>query len=271
MLEIVNWENPSGGQIEIALYGMRNPLESWGKHDSDFGDCRKTPAECIGENNLGLARRLISAGPEHRKFLRQIPITAEITAPEYFWRQMDQYKVSTVTDSTSQIHTLLKREFRCDDFSADYTFDEDSPIEIAWDEIVPSRVFGSVIAALNKLRRDYLEAEDPKVKEFIWHEVLELVPQSFNYTKTWSGNYETLFTICSQRAGHKLGEWGEFIHWALDEVYCFRELCLEGLLKSPNFREFHTRECWKPGEPIDGSAEIHAIAVEDGDWVKVGN
>lgn len=219
---------------------MRNPLSSWFRGDShvvtrqnlngeadwyidgnwvDPSNLSETERSLItgatqkaglmgsfamGEKDMTLATRLTASGSEHRKFLRQLPVIMDIEAPLYWWKQMDQYKVGTVTDSCSTMHTLTKAPFKVFDFSVDFN---DLPEFGGW-------FVNEVIGALNKLRDAYNETGD----KVYWETINQLLPQSYNQRRTWSANYETLRTICKQRSGHKLGEWSEFIEFVRTRV-----------------------------------------------------
>lgn len=248
MLTFENIVTPSPEQFKIVIHGMRNAFKSWEKGDSIICDdvCMEKEAcynDCpyvdhwedeppysipicgieneeekvfvLGENDKQRLLDLCKAGdPSHRKVLRQLPVIMDIKAPLYWHKQMDQYKVGTVTNSTSQMHTLLKRPFKVSDFSFDRLYDSES-----------GQVVGDyIIDVLNILREAYFDPENKERKDMIWHQILELIPQSFNYTRTWSGNYETLVNIIKQRKGHPLVEWKQFIDLALENVPYLREI-----------------------------------------------
>lgn len=176
----------------------------------------------IGPNDMKLAQTLIKAGPEHRKFLRQIFVSVDITAPLYWWKQMDQYKIGTVTDSTSTMHKLTSKpitleSFEIDDFNPEIVYYE---VPGAQNDIGMLSDF--MIEQLEFLRQKYLETKDKKY----WKELVRWLPESWLQTRTWSANYEVVRSICQQRRNHKLNEWAgkddpsknNFIKWAREEL-----------------------------------------------------
>lgn len=177
--------------LENAMRGARNPLNSWARSDSYYDE---NGQYILGENDLGLAKRLARAGSDHRKYLRQIFISVDVTAPMYWWKEYDTYKVATVANSTSTMHKIHSKEFSRDDFSLD-KLDEDS---LAF--------FDTIIAKLEELRLKYVETKD---KQY-WYDIIQLLPSSYNQMRTCSLNYETLINIYYARKGHKLDEWHTF-------------------------------------------------------------
>ena len=177
--------------LENAMRGARNPLNSWARSDSYYDE---NGQYILGENDLGLAKRLARAGSDHRKYLRQIFISVDVTAPMYWWKEYDTYKVATVANSTSTMHKIHSKEFSRDDFSLD-KLDEDS---VAF--------FVTIIAKLEELRLKYTETKD---KQY-WYDIIQLLPSSYNQMRTCSLNYETLINIYYARKGHKLDEWHTF-------------------------------------------------------------
>ena len=177
--------------LENAMRGARNPLNSWARSDSYYDE---NGQYILGENDLGLAKRLARAGSDHRKYLRQIFISVDVTAPMYWWKEYDTYKVATVANSTSTMHKIHSKEFSRDDFSLD-KLDEDS---VAF--------FDTIIAKLEELRLKYAETKD---KQY-WYDIIQLLPSSYNQMRTCSLNYETLINIYYARKGHKLDEWHTF-------------------------------------------------------------
>jgi hypothetical protein len=191
MLKIANAEsyNFSG-----ALRGMRNPKASWRLSDSVFD---KGVLVTIGENDRKLALTLVGAGSDHGKFLRQIFVCMDITAPDYWWKEMDTYKVGTVANSTSTMHKLTSRPLTPDDFS--------------WDELTPFKT--GLLEHLNRLIAAYkrLSQEQDSVRaQKVWRELIQDLPMSFHYTRTWTGDYENLRNIYHARKNHKLSEWHTF-------------------------------------------------------------
>ena len=177
--------------LENAMRGARNPLNSWARSDSYYDE---NGQYILGENDLGLAKRLARAGRDHRKYLRQIFISVDVTAPMYWWKEYDTYKVATVANSTSTMHKIHSKEFSRDDFSLD-KLDEDS-----------MAFFDTIIAKLEELRLKYTETKD---KQY-WYDIIQLLPSSYNQMRTCSLNYETLINIYYARKGHKLDEWHTF-------------------------------------------------------------
>ena len=177
--------------FENAMRGARNPLNSWARSDSYYDE---NGQYILGENDLGLAKRLARAGSDHRKYLRQIFISVDVTAPMYWWKEYDTYKVATVANSTSTMHKIHSKEFSRDDFSLD-KLDEDS-----------MAFFDTIIAKLEELRLKYTETKD---KQY-WYDIIQLLPSSYNQMRTCSLNYETLINIYYARKGHKLDEWHTF-------------------------------------------------------------
>ena len=177
--------------LENAMRGARNPLNSWARSDSYYDE---NGQYILGENDLGLAKRLARAGSDHRKYLRQIFISVDVTAPMYWWKEYDTYKVATVANSTSTMHKIHSKEFSRDDFSLD-KLDEDS-----------MAFFDTIIAKLEELRLKYTETKN---KQY-WYDIIQLLPSSYNQMRTCSLNYETLINIYYARKGHKLDEWHTF-------------------------------------------------------------
>jgi len=207
---MIKFENTEVFNFEGALRGMRNPLNSWAKSDSIFNAGFDSSGFIFGANDLDLAKRLIKAGSDHRKFLRQIFVSVDITAPLYWWKEFDTYKVATVANSCSTMHTIHVKEFTLDDFSHE-------------DLILP-RQLEVVIDMLNEYRRLYLKGftgvpgDDahniaPKDKR-IWRQMIQLLPSSYNQRRTVTLNYETLRNISGARRNHKLSEWSVgFMEW----------------------------------------------------------
>ena len=193
MVEIFNTQM-SG--LDGAVRGMRNPYDSWHKSDSMYVKDKFV----IGEKDMDLCLRLIKGGAEHRKFLRMVHVQADIKAPLYWWKQFDTYKVATVANSQSTMHTITKNPFRCEDFS----------IDGGWRYAVEG-----VVDTLNALREQYLKMKAP----IIWRTIIQLLPCSYNQLRTVDLNYETLITIYRQRKNHKLSEWQQLCKWVEDLPY----------------------------------------------------
>ena len=174
--------------MENAIRGARNPLNSWARMDSYYDE---DGSFVLGENDMSLATRLAKAGSDHRKFLRQIFVSMDITAPLYWWKEFDTYKVSTVANSTSTMHKIQAKEFVRDDFSHD-RMSEDC-----------LAVLDGVIAYLESERNKFNETKD----KAHWHNMIQLLPTSFNQLRTVTMNYEVLISIYYARRHHKLAEW----------------------------------------------------------------
>ena len=196
---MIKFENTEVFNFEGAVRGMRNPLNSWDKSDSFLvtGDSSQYD---IGDNDLYLMRRLIKSGSDHRKFMRQILVSVDITAPLYWWKEFDTYKVGTVSNSCSTMHKIHAKEFTIDDFSYDHCKD---------DPIVENYINGT-LWILNRAREQFLQTKD---KAF-WWDMIQLLPSSYNQKRTITLNYETLYNIYGSRKGHKLDEWRVgFMDW----------------------------------------------------------
>lgn len=200
--------------FEHALRGMRNPMNSWAKSDSikcyTNADCqhlcKNEPCGwCIGENDLYLMKKLYKAGTEHRKYLRQIFVSMDITAPLYWWKEMDTYKIGTVSNSCSTMHKIAAKEFEFDDFSCEHVMNM-------------SLIF-DIISELNHYRRLYIETKE---KEY-WWQMIQLLPSSYNQRRTITMTYENVVSIIKQRENHKLDEWVEFVE-ILKNLPCIKEI-----------------------------------------------
>ena len=204
--------------FEHAIRGMRNPMNSWEKSDSYYGNNEiGLESYVIGENDMKLMKTLIKAGPEHRKFLRQIFISVDITAPLYWWKEFDTYKVGTVANSCSTMHKLKDTPITVDCF--EMSGHEDIPMVL--------NAFGEtddfwywLIEALEYLRQKYLKTKDKKY----WYELIRMLPESWLQKRTVTMSYENVANMYSQRMNHKLTEWSkDFIQWA-DNLPYFKEL-----------------------------------------------
>ena len=195
--------------FEHAIRGMRNPKNSWDKSDSEFKFNFDNELEfMIGKNDLGLMQRLYKAGPEHRKYLRQIFVSMDITAPLYWWKEFDTYKVGTTADSCSTMHKIHAKEFAVEDFSTEHLetlarFDEDGEMH------KPYMVLKVVIDCLNACRNSYLQTKD----KTDWWQMIQLLPSSYNQRATLMLSYEVLANMYHARKNHKLDEWRVFCSW----------------------------------------------------------
>lgn len=230
---MIKFEHPEVWGWEHAIRGMRNPLNSWDKSDSRFnydieaatvGDEEPKYIHIdatIGYNDLDLMRRLIRAGSSHRKFLRQIFVSVDITAPLYWWKEFDTYKVGTVANSCSTMHKIAAKDFTLDDFSHEHLSDFSSHPENVQDSLT---ILSSTIKTLNSCRECYIKEKD----NFFWWQLIQLLPQSYNQRRTVTLTYENLLNMVSQRRGHKLDEWHDFCDWVFTLPYA-EELLKEGL------------------------------------------
>lgn len=217
--EVIGWE--------AAIRGMRNPMNSWEKSDSRFnllddcGDCTHCNLrfdECneqqIGPNDLDLMTRLRNAGTDHRKFMRMITVYLDVTAPLYWWKEFDTYKVGTVANSCSTMHKIHAKEFTLEDFSCEHLYAEDEIDGMyysttAEEEFTSTDVLKVVIESLNNYRKMYLATKDKKD----WWQMIQLLPSSYNQKRTVMLNYEVLANIYKSRRNHKLDEWNTFCDW----------------------------------------------------------
>jgi hypothetical protein len=220
----MKFENTEIFNFKGALRGMRNPKESWSKSDSWFPgnsgtDCPCESCTCIdgmeiGKNDLALAQSLIQAGSEHRKFMRQIFVCVDITAPLYWWKEFDTYKVGTVANSTSTMHKLASTPITKDCFE----MDDFENVEVGVQNFIVSQYWYDYIECLESLRKKYNETKDKRY----WKELIRLLPDSWLQRRTVTMNYENLLVMCSkgQRRNHKLTEWSKsFIDWARSLPY----------------------------------------------------
>lgn len=199
--------------MSAALRGMRNPLDSWHKRDT-----RRYAADAIeiGPNDMGLAKRLINAGPEHRKFLRQIFISVDITAPLYWWKEFDTYKIGTSANSCSTMHKITSRPFTKDQFSFDRVDNNAlDNMDFTTDQIINT---------LEGLRQAYLLETDQDVKRALWDTIIQLLPSSYNQMRTVTMTYENALNMYNQRKNHKLPEWRVDFMKLIDDLPYANEL-----------------------------------------------
>ncbi len=229
-LEIVGWKH--------AIRGMRNPMNSWEKSDSctqgcvwcnefcgkPLPGCDKESGLYLGPNDLDLMKRLRNAGTDHRKFMRMITVYVDITAPLYWWKEMDTYQVGVVKNSCSTMHKIQAKEFTLEDFSCEHLTEQSR------------NVLNKIIETLNMYRALYIAKDDKKVdmysvmsdecyakyKKDIWWQMIQLLPSSYNQRRTVMLNYEVLANIYKARNIHKLDEWVEFCKWI--ETFPYKEL-----------------------------------------------
>ena len=203
---MIRLERTSVMNLENAMRGARNPMNSWSRMDSAYDE---EGNYVLGPNDLDLAGRLRRAGSDHRKFIRQIFVSVDITAPIYWWKEYDTYKVATVANSTSTMHRIHRKSFELEDFSCDQMTDE-------------TREFMElVVARLEQIRLRYLETKSRRD----WYDLIQLLPSSYHQMRTCTLNYETLVNIYYARRNHKLEEWHVFCDWVRTLPYA-RELIL---------------------------------------------
>lgn len=236
--EVMGWEH--------AIRGMRNPMNSWEKSDSYILNCYGNCNECVdidcqnqpemnggfvlGLNDLNLMKRLRNAGTDHRKFMRMITVYLDITAPLYWWKEFDTYKVGTVANSCSTMHKIAEKEFTMEDFSCEHLmgipeYEESSCWEDDFPEFeekdgellfwTPIDILRHTIGGLNFYRQRYLDTKDKKY----WWQMIQLLPSSYNQKRTVMLNYEVLANIHKSRRNHKLDEWHTFCDWIEELPY----------------------------------------------------
>ena len=194
MIKLENTVLASPEQMSFIIQGLRNPMNSWDKSDSKYNDLDEYK---IGNNDKDLMKRLAMAGTDHRKFMRMMPVYVRITAPLYWWKEFDTYKVGTVANSCSTMHKIAAKEFTVDDFSTEHLYDDEYEL------------LKKVIEALNGDRELYLES----LKKNDWWQMIQLLPSSYNQTRNVMLNYEVLANMYHSRKNHKLDEWVEFCKW----------------------------------------------------------
>lgn len=197
---MIKIERTSVMNLENALRGMRNPMNSWSKSDSYFDDDGNYT---IGENDLALAVKLARAGSDDRKYLRQIFVSVDVTAPLYWWKEYDTYKVGTVANSTSTMHRIHSKPFSRDDFSCDRMSE------------TALSCLDNVIAVLEERRLRFIETKDTAY----WHDMIQLLPSSYEQMRTCTLNYENLINIYYARRYHKLPEWRTYCDWIASLPY----------------------------------------------------
>lgn len=238
-------------QMEFIIQGMRNPMNSWEKSDTCFSDescvncydnqrdlCDKDSFfrkdEKLGSNDHSLMQRLSNAGTEHRKYMRMMPVYVRITAPLYWWKEFDTYKVGTVANSCSTMHKIAEKEFTLEDFSTEHLIS---------DESIPTRIYSAkdmmetTIKNLNMFRELYLKTRD----KTYWWQMIQLLPSNYNQTRNVMLNYEVLANIYRQRKNHKLDEWREVCKWI--ESLPYNELITVDSREA--IKEEPRKEIWK--------------------------
>ena len=218
MMKLEHTVLPSSKQMKFVIEGMRNPMNSWEKSDSvecyANGNCQGICNEnkiglCVGDNDHSLMKSLAKAGTDHRKFMRMMPVFVRITAPLYWWKEADTYKIGTVANSCSTMHKIQEKEFTLDDFSHEH--------------LVKTNLLDIIIDDLNSNRtiyNDYDNQSDEFKAKFskkdVWWQMIQLLPSSYNQTRNVMLNYEVLANMYHSRKNHKLDEWREFCKWIED-------------------------------------------------------
>ena len=229
---MIKIENTDTFGWKAAIRGMRNPMNSWDKSDSYFGcdeifciDCPLFEDECcdhtpilIGENDLKLMKSLTKAGSDHSKFLRMINVTCDITAPLYWWKEYDTYKVGTVANSCSTMHKIHSKQLTLDDFSHEHLICDDVDGELYADWL---GVLQDLLDELNLAREKFIETKDKNY----WWQMIQLLPSSYNQRRTVQLNYQVLKSMYLARKQHKLDEWRDFCTWCETLPY-FKEVCI---------------------------------------------
>nr|DAR18140.1 MAG TPA: hypothetical protein [Caudoviricetes sp.] len=233
MIKLENVVLASPEQMKFIIEGMRNPMNSWEKSDTCFSDescvncyynqrnlCDKDSFfrkdEKIGSNDHSLMQRLSDAGTEHRKYMRMMPVYVRITAPLYWWKEFDTYKIGTVANSCSTMHKIAEKEFSLEDFSCEHLgvfipAEKNDGVEDYKNLWIAA--LEETIDYLNVARTFYNRETDPELKKKYWWQMIQLLPSSYNQTRNVMLNYEVLANIYRQRKNHKLDEWREFCKW----------------------------------------------------------
>ena len=225
MIKLEHTVLPSLDQMEFVIEGMRNPMNSWDKSDSHTCkqdgafcmECEHKNDYCLGENDHSLMQKLSYAGTDHRKYMRMMPVFVRITAPLYWWKEFDTYKVGTVANSCSTMHKIQEKEFTLDDFSTEHLLD------FSWNRLTDT------IEYLNYCREKFINYDPEKEKTIhltmqykkkdYWLQMIQLLPSSYNQTRNVMMNYEVLANMYHSRKNHKLDEWREFCKWIEDLPY----------------------------------------------------
>lgn len=228
---MIKIENTDVHGFEATIRGMRNPMNSWDKSDSGYCEgrsarCDNCPIEpdeyapcynalsnegklyVVGERDFALMKQLVKAGSDHSKFMRMITVTCDITAPMYWWKEMDTYKVGTVRNSCSTMHTIHKKPFELNDFSMEYVTEMSG-------EYPDQTIAQSIVNLCENYRKECLRSKDKRV----WYALIQLLPSSYNQRATWQANYAVLRNIYHARKNHKLDEWLEFCAWVKSLPY----------------------------------------------------
>lgn len=201
MIRIENELCPNSEQMRFIIRGMRNPMNSWDKTDSHDTD----GLFFLGDKDEQLMKKLAKSGTDHRKFMRMIPVYVDITAPLYWWKEFDTYKVGTVANSCSTMHKIQDKKFTLDDFSHEH-------LQAPMVEILKHTIHG-----LNDARDAYLSSKD----KLMWWQMIQLLPSSYNQKRSVMMNYEVLANMYKSRKNHKLDEWRDFCKWMEDLPFSY--------------------------------------------------
>ena len=201
MIRIENEVCPTSEQMRFIILGMRNPMNSWDKMDSHD----TAGLFFLGDKDEQLMKKLAKSGTDHRKFMRMIPVYVDITAPLYWWKEFDTYKVGTVANSCSTMHKIAEKEFTLDDFSCEH-------LQAPMVEILKHTIHG-----LNDARDAYLSSKD----KLMWWQMIQLLPSSYNQKRSVMLNYEVLSNMYKSRKNHKLDEWRDFCKWIEDLPFSY--------------------------------------------------
>ena len=276
-LDHVVLANPE--QMEFIIEGMRNPMNSWEKSDSGkctiegvyvCDDCDRIGDFCLGPNNRSLMQRLSNNGPVHRKYMRMIPVYARITAPLYWWKEFDTYKVGTVANSCSSMHNFKEKKFTLEDFSCEHLmgwFNHYDEREVLYLDFSPLRDNSAtyspsgileciIIPMLNMCREEFLKTKDKKY----WWQMIQLLPSSYIQTRNVILNYEVLANIYKSRKNHKLDEWCEFCQW-IEELPYHELICGPDILR----KKFNI-----PDEEPSESLKIYEVGKAAVDGIQEG-
>lgn len=206
---MIRLERTSVMNMENAIRGARNPMNSWNRMDSHYD---ANGNYILGPNDLDLAKRLRKAGSDHRKYIRQILVSVDINAPLYWWKEYDTYKIATVANSCSTMHKIASKPFSLEDFSCDHMTE------------ATKEFMASVVGKLEELRLSYVETKNKDD----WYDMIQLLPSSYNQLRTCSFNYETLINIYYSRKDHKLAEWHTFCDWIQTLPYAYELIIADG-------------------------------------------
>lgn len=230
MIKLEHTVLPSAEQMQFIIEGMRNPMNSWDKSDSyenfEVDYDKETGAEVhypyyrVGAGDISLMKRLSKAGTDHRKYMRMMPVYVRITAPLYWWKEADTYKIGTVSNSCSTMHKIQEKEFTLEDFSCEHL--DLLNVKPSYDINFVSSL-KEILRCLNLARDKYLETKDKKY----WWQMIQLLPSSYNQTRNVMLNYEVLSNMYHSRKNHKLDEWREFCEWIKNLPYA-ELIILEG-------------------------------------------